>query len=191
MSGYSRLRSCWPVVILVILAVSLYGSVACAQEGIEVSSWDLIDRSADYDGKRVVYQGEIVGEVLDRGKHAWITVNDDRYNDGHLHEFEELKGTNTGMGVYCRAEMLDGVTYLGSYRACGDTLEVVGTFHMSSPEHGGDLMIDAREIRVVRKGHPIEDHPLGYSPLIAIILMPVCLVMGLAWIIRRRGYLKG
>jgi aspartyl/asparaginyl-tRNA synthetase len=101
-----------------------------------VSSAELIVNAKQYDGKTVTYQGEAVGDIMRRGDYAWVNLNDG----------------NAAIGVLVKKTDLADITYLGSYRAKGDVVEVVGIFNRSCPEHGGDLDIHAQEIKKIIPG---------------------------------------
>lgn len=150
----------------------------------EVSSTDLIENPDRYNGETVVYVGEVVVEILDRGDYAWITVNDDHYARRHLHRYEELKGGNSGIGVYCGRDMLGDVTHVGTYKTAGDLVRVTGTFYRSNPEHGGDLMIEADSISVVRDGYDIDHSGPGAKLLWLAGMAAVSLVLG--WLLYNR-----
>lgn len=182
-------RSLCAIILLVlsglVLAFMLAG-VAFAEGPAEVGSRELIERPDDFDGRSVTYTGEIVGEILRRGEYAWINVNDDEYGDGHIRKYEELKGTNTGICIYCRAEMVEDVSFIGSYNASGDKLRITGTFYKASPEHGGALMIEAQDVSVVREGHKVTVHRLGNRLLVVLALVVVSFLLWVVW----RGRVK-
>jgi len=118
-----------------ILAHVFFASPSYAQT---VSSLELINNAKQYDGKTVTYQGEAIGDIMARGEHAWINLN-----DGY-----------TAIGVWVRKNDIKDIAYLGNYRAKGDIIEVSGIFNRSCPEHGGDLDIHAREIKKIIPGGP-------------------------------------
>lgn len=176
-------------VVLVIMAgavLALAGTGARADD-VRVSSEELIENSDYYNGRKVVYTGEVVGAVLERGEYCWITVNDDDYGQKPVREYEELKGGNTGMGVYCRSDMLEEVTMVGSYRTAGDLIKVTGVFYKASPQHGGDTMIEAEEISVIRKGWRVTAKRGVAGEVAAFILLVIAaLALGAVWLNRRR-----
>ncbi|MDI6605929.1 MAG: hypothetical protein QME65_02145, partial [Candidatus Omnitrophota bacterium] len=53
------------------LHFALIGSLAFAQP---VSSTELIENAQAYDGKRVAYAGEVIGDIMRRGNFAWLNV---------------------------------------------------------------------------------------------------------------------
>ncbi len=176
-------------VVLVIMAGALLAltTVALADGGDRVSSEELIENSDYYDRRTVVYTGEVVGEVLRRGEYCWITVNDDFYGQKPVREYQELKGGNTGMGVYCRSDMLEDVTMVGSYRTAGDVIKVTGVFYKASPQHGGDTMIEAEEVSVIQKGWRVKARRGYAGEVVALILLVIAaLALGAVWLSRRR-----
>ena len=119
------------VFLLFTLHFTLY--TAYAQP---ISSTEFIKNAKFYDGKLVVYEGEVIGDVMKRGENAWINVND---------------GTNA-VGVWIKASFIKDINYTGSYKSSGDRVEVVGVFNRSCIEHGGDLDIHAQSLRKINSG---------------------------------------
>ena len=182
-----RLTAAVMLVILAGAVLALAGTAARADDGIRVSSEELIENSDFYDRMKVIYTGEVVGDILGRGEYCWITVNDDHYGRKPICKYEELKGGNTGMGVYCRSDMLEEVTWVGSYRNVGDLIKVTGVFYKASPRHGGDTMIEAEEISVIRKGGDVEVRRGIIGEVTAFLVLVVAsLALGAAWLSRRR-----
>ncbi len=170
--------------ILALLASALAGVAGAAE--MTVSSVDLIERSNAYDGKEVVFKGEAVGDILHRGDNAWVAVNDDHYSRKPLRENEELKGGNSGIGIYGPSIEIDKIHLLGSYRTQGDIVEVRGTFYKSSARHGGDLCIVARSLRVLQEGHGLPRGGANAELVAAGALAVVCLVLAGLIAARRR-----
>ena len=140
------LKICVIVAILLILLVPL----ARAESGEA-----LIENSASFDGKTVTFTGEVIG-VFIRGDYAWVNILDNE----------------VAIGVLCRAEDARKVTVIGDYRHVGDTVEVIGTFHMADPQQGGDLDIRADNFNVVAVGRE-----LSRSPSLPLITFSVVLML--------------
>ncbi|MDD5680973.1 MAG: DNA-binding protein, partial [Candidatus Omnitrophica bacterium] len=75
-----------------------------------ISSTELIKDAKQHDGKNVTFQGEVVGDIMIRGEHAWLSVND---------------GPNA-IGIWIDKELIDDIQYVGSYGKKGDIVEVAG-----------------------------------------------------------------
>lgn len=166
---------------MVLLAIALLVlGCSAALADVNVSSSDLIENPDRYDGRRVRYRGEAIGFILSQGEGAWVTVNDDHYHRRHIHEHGELEGANSGIAVHGPAYLFAPVRVLGSYTARGDIVEASGVFHRANPAYGGDLMIEADELRVVSRGYPVGGHGWGNAPLIAVSLLLVSALLGLA-----------
>ena len=103
------------------------------------TSLDLLNNAKQYDGKTISYKGEVIGDVMIRGDHAWLHVND---------------GT-IAIGIWATKTMIQDIRYAGDYHKKGDIVEVSGTFHRSCSEHGGDLDIHASEIKKITSGSPV------------------------------------
>ncbi|MCM8823850.1 MAG: hypothetical protein NC822_04145, partial [Candidatus Omnitrophica bacterium] len=69
------------------------------------------------------------------------------------------------------------VSFTGNYRYNGDWIEIKGIFNRACLQHGGDLDIHAKTIRIIRKGSLREDKipafkiNLGVSLIIAYLLL--------------------
>lgn len=154
------------IVLLASLALSLPAVLlpACAAaEGaaVEVSSSDLLNNWEDLDGREVIYRGEAVGDVMARGDHAWITVNDDHYSREALQEAGKLRGGNSGIGIWLPVGEAEKIATLGRNKTQGDYVEVRGVFNADCMEHGGDFDIHASSLEVLAPGRPIDTGPSG------------------------------
>jgi hypothetical protein len=124
------------VLTLLILTVTFCPGIALSGG---ISSEDLIRNARQYDGKLVVYSGEVIGDVMKRGKFAWVNIND---------------GGNA-IGIWMSAAFTKEINFTGDYKNRGDILEVTGVFNRACLEHGGDLDIHAQAIRKVSNGRVI------------------------------------
>ncbi len=118
-----------------------------------VSLEELIDHSDLYDGRTVAYEGEAIGNILNRGKYAWINVSD---------------GSNSAIGIYMTEEQADKISLLGHYETVGDRIRIQGIFHEACNEHGGDLDIHAETVEVIEKGRTEKEEVSQSSVLIAV-----------------------
>ncbi len=122
----------------ILLGIVFLGGQSFAQA---VSSADLIQNAKDYDGKTVVYIGEVIGEVMARGEYAWVNLND---------------GKNA-LGVWVKKDLAGLIAHTGSYKNIGDLVEVVGEFRRSCLDHGGDLDIHAQSLSLIKSGYGVAD----------------------------------
>jgi len=142
-------------------------NLACA-EG--VSSEELIKDYRLYEGKEVVFAGEVVGDVMLRGEYAWVNLND---------------GINA-IGVWVKAGLARQIQYSGSYKAQGEWSEVKGIFNHSCPLHGGDLDIHAESLRRVEPGTRTEERlDLNKRKIAFIFAAILCLIWILSLLNRK------
>lgn len=134
-----------------------------------VSSTELIEKAADWNGKTVHYCGEAVGDILYRGDYAWVNLSD---------------GVNT-ISCFIPASEANKITLLGRYGAVGDTVELTGTFHRDCAEHGGDLDIHADALSVTVRGHAAGKEPSAPLVLSAGALF-LCAFAGVVLVIRKK-----
>jgi len=156
------------LLVIIALLLLLVPSMALAEsEG--VSSNDLIDHAKDYDGTTVVYEGEVLGDILARGDFAWLAVSD---------------GSNT-IGLYVTAAQAKQISVVGGYGKKGDTIRATGVFHRACAEHGGDLDIHTSTVTVLSTGARV---PMPLSRLVTTlaIALPVPAVVLLFLVWKRR-----
>jgi hypothetical protein len=139
-------------------------STVCFAQSI--SSTELINNAKFYDGKIVVYAGEVIGDVMVRGEYAWININD---------------GENA-LGIWVNKNLAKDIIYAGSYKSKGDWVEVTGVFQRACPQHGGDLDIHAQATRKINSGRGISERLNPAKKNLALILLGV---LSLVWILRR------
>ena len=144
--------------------------VPCDLFAQPVPSADLISKASQYDGKVVVYEGEVIGDVMVRGEYAWINVND---------------GSNA-IGIWAPKALLRDVVFTGSYKSKGDGVEITGVFRRVCPEHGGDMDIHAISLRKTGAGRiVVERLNLDKKNLIVVLFGALCLVWILSLFIRK------
>jgi hypothetical protein len=106
-----------------------------------ISSTELINNAKQYDAKTVVYEGEVIGDIMVRGEFAWINVND---------------GKNA-IGIWIDKNLTRDIQYSGSYKFKGDWIEITGVFQRACPQHGGDLDIHAQSIKNIQRGRLVQE----------------------------------
>jgi hypothetical protein len=155
------------LVVLVIFVVFGFALNGYAQP---ISSNELINNAKQYNNKLVVYEGEVIGDIMARGDYAWINVHDG----------------DKAIGIWLPAFLLKDITYTGSYKSRGDGVEITGIFHRACPEHGGDLDIHAQAIRKTGAGRiVIERLNIDKRNQVIILFAVFCLVWILSLFIRK------
>ncbi len=124
-----------------------------------VTGNDLVEDARFYDGARIEFVGEVVGDIMAREDFVWLNVND---------------GTRA-IGVWAKKDMVKDIKIAGDYNNAGDRIKVNGIFNRACREHGGDLDIHAESIYLIEKGHPIE-HPIGFKKIIVTVVLFLLLV---------------
>jgi hypothetical protein len=139
--------------------ILLCGTACFAQP---ISSTELINKAGQYDGKNVVYAGEVIGDVMERGDFAWVNVND---------------GENA-IGIWLNKELAGEIRFTGSYHARGDRLEITGIFNRGCIQHGGDMDIHAQTVRTISPGELVrEEFDTGKRNFTFILLGALALVL--------------
>ncbi len=154
--------------VLVLVLLCLF--VIRVEAALAVSAKELLENAELYDGKEIIYKGEVIGDIMLRGESAWVNVRDD-----------------TGViGIFCPRDLVGEIKYPGSYQYRGDLVSVRGIFHHSCSQHGGDSDIHAERITLLQQGEPLA-HPLEPQKVQAsIILSAIVLVLAIIYLIVRR-----
>jgi hypothetical protein len=139
---------------------------------VTVTSDDLYDCPAYFDGRRVRYSGEVVGGVLQRRDGAWVQLNDDVYagQPGPLPTHRHYRGANSGVGVWLPSELAGAITNVGGPGVRGDTLTIEGIFWQVDPHAFEAAVLRAERGSLVRVGQPTPDPPLRNRMVVAAAL---------------------
>jgi len=151
--------------ISIIISTCYLLPVTCYSQ---VSSTDLINNAKQYDGQEIVYIGEVIGDVMVRGKFAWVNVND----------------TKNAIGIWLAADLVKEISYTGSYKSKGDIVEVKGKFNRTCLEHGGDLDIHAQSLQIIKKGENVDEVISPRKIKVAIAFLIICLTLTVIYFIR-------
>jgi len=137
----------------------LQASFAYAQA---VTGRQLIDNAAEYNGKIILFEGEVIGDIMIRGDHAWINVSDG----------------DTALGIWTEKKLTEGLTHTGGYNSKGDWIRIYGIFSRACGEHSGELDIHAQSIKVLNSGGIIQERlNLGKRNIALVLLGALCLVV--------------
>lgn len=183
-----RRASCVLVVALALVAGAAPAYAVTASPNSPTSG-QLVEAPATWDGTSVTFTGEAIGEVMRRGDHAWIHLNDDAYYLENVEEGAELGGYNSGHAVWLPAKLAEQVTVCGDYKHEGDVVRVTGVFNAACAEHGGDMDIHAEQAVVVTPGHDAKDpiHPNKIPAAIVLVVLATVLGVVDARALPRRG----
>jgi hypothetical protein len=161
--------------VLAVLLGALM-AVTCSADEV-VTTTELVDHMARYDGQVVTIRGEAIGDLMVRGVHAWITVNDDAYSRTSLQEKRDFKGlANMGIGVWVPESEGRKIEVFGGYKNKGSVVRLTGIFHRACEEHGGDTDIHAERVEVLVQGHTFIK-PFPWAELIGVILLGIVIAV--------------
>ncbi|MCL6471482.1 MAG: DNA-binding protein [Firmicutes bacterium] len=123
------------VLVKVLLVIMILFALELPAYGL-TSSTELLEDGKKYTGKRIIFQGEAIGDVMKRGSYGWVNLRD-----------EEI-----AVGVWAPVGMLEKIKYTGDYDHRGDTVEVEGVFSQNCKEHEGEIDIHAESLKIVEAG---------------------------------------
>ncbi len=102
-----------------------------------VTARELINENKAWDGKKVLFKGEVIGDIMARGDFVWVNVQDE---------------TNT-IGVLAGKEFARELSQGGDYQHRGDIVEIEGKFFKADASLGGEMCIRAEKYVMIKKGY--------------------------------------
>ena len=195
----NRFRFC-RAAILILLFLGLLAAwriPVSASAPMPVDSAKMLYEAAEYDGKTVVFTGEIIGDVMKRENGTWINVSDgsnalgifvspslkitlsqisDTIASNPVPAGTQADNSNTGSLMETSLQISD--LQAGTYRQSGDRVQITGIFHRACPDHGGDVDIHATALHLVAKGQSTS-HDI--RPVMAatamLLLLPIAVLV--------------
>jgi hypothetical protein len=150
--------------------------------GGRVSSTQVYACPAAFDGLRVTFVGEAIGEVLPRRGGAWLQVNDDDYalEVGPLGPHLERRGFSGGMSVWLPDGLHERIEGVGRHERRGDVLLLEGAVFRADPDDGGGITLRADSLQVLA---PTVEIPEPFHLVQAIVagLLAMLALAGLVW----------
>jgi len=149
------------------ISIMFFSCMVCYAQPI--SSTELINNAKEYDGKTVVYAGEVIGDVMVRGDFAWVNLSDDQ----------------NAIGIWLDKKLAKEIQFTGSYQTKGDRVEITGVFQRNCIQHGGDMDIHAQGLRKISPGEPVQEKIDTVKRKFAIILLGILFLVLI--FVRRQG----
>lgn len=161
----------WFVAAYLLVGVHWCSSLH-AQESAYYKVDELIKLGKEMDGKEVIIQGEVIGDIMPRQKgYLWFNLQD-----------------STGvMGVWVQGVLAREIIVAGDYNYHGDLVEVSGVFARADRELGGETCLRAQSIDILKHGHKIEHalNPIKIK-IAAVLAVLAGILLFLRLIIQRR-----
>lgn len=154
--------------------------------GRRITSGQVMECPAAFDGRRVSYAGEVIGDLLHRDGGAWVLVNDDDYAlaVGPLPGHQVHRGTNSGLTVWLPSDLTDRITGLGQPNQRGDIVHIEGHILRTDPDDGGGLTLRADRLEVLEPSQQVNE-PL-HLPQAILALTSLVAAIVLATVRRRK-----
>jgi hypothetical protein len=152
------------------------------EAGGRISSTQVYQCPAAFDGLEVSFAGEVVGELLARPGGVWAQVNDDAYalETGPLIDHREQSGFNLGMTVWLPDGLHQGIGDVGRADRRGDVVLVRGTLLRADPDDGGGITLRADELEVLAPSLEIQP-PFHTVQAVVAGVLAVIAVMTALW----------
>jgi hypothetical protein len=150
--------------------------------GGRVSSAQVYACPAAFDGLRVTFVGEAIGEVLLRRGGAWLQVNDDDYalEVGPLGPHVERRGFSGGISVWLPDGLHERIEGVGRHERRGDVLLLEGAVFRADPDDGGGITLRADSLQILA---PTVEIPEPFHLVQAIVagLLAMLALASLVW----------
>jgi hypothetical protein len=132
---------------------------------------DFLTQSAKYDGQKVTFIAEVIGEILSADQGYWINVSADGYS----------------LGVFSADRALfETLTIFGAYKITGDTVSLNGTFFSRCPQHGISC-IHGESLKVLSPGIAHNETVSETKKRTVYILGMICLIVLIIYLIKGRS----
>lgn len=147
-----------------MLSFFLIGSLNVRGQTLE----EIVKAPTLYDGKKVVVEGEAIGECLKDKGGLWINISRDGYN----------------IGVFFKDKRLAAkIKNFGSYKVRGDIVKVKGFFYAQCPFHI-QPDIHAQGVEVVEEGGPRVEGVERFKITLSLVLGIICLTLASIYFIK-------
>jgi hypothetical protein len=149
--------------------------------GGRVSSTQIYACPAAYDGLRVTYAGEPVGELLPRRDGVWAQVNDDDYalEVGPISGHRELRGFNSGLSVWLPDGLHEQIGEVGRPGRRGDVVLLTGVLLRADPDDGGGITLRADQLEVLAPGIEVAAPLHRIQAVVAALLVVLAAITAL------------
>jgi hypothetical protein len=140
--------------------------------GGRVSSSQVYACPSAFDGFRVTFVGEAIGEVLRRDGGAWVQVNDDDYalQVGPIGAHLEQRGFNTGLSVWLPDGLHERIGGVGRPELRGDVVALEGVLLRADPDDGGGITLRADRLEVLATAQEVPEVFHHIQALVAAVL---------------------
>ena len=169
--------------IAAVLSILLATSPGAVGAAVEVTVGQLVSTGANWAGRRVIVEGELIGDYGFRDDGwMWTQLNGDVYVSSPLRGGGKPVGGNSGIGVrmpHLLARDLDGP---GRYGAHGPVVRVTGTWKWHDPDRQGESYLEVDSIEVIAPGRLLPEEP-DWS----ILALGTALLLAAAFIMPRRS----
>jgi hypothetical protein len=155
--------------------------------GGRLSSAQIYACPSAFDGFRVTFVGEAIGEVLRRRGGAWVQVNDDDYalDVGPIGAHLEQRGFNSGLSVWLPDGLHERIGGVGRPELRGDVLALEGVLLRADPADGGGITLRADRLEVVAPAVEVPEVLHVLQAIVAAVLA-VAALAALVWSRRAR-----
>lgn len=148
----------------ILLLGAYFGAGLCvcpqvqAQEATYHKIDELILKAQEFDGKEIVIQGEVIGDVMPRQNgYLWFNVQD-----------------STGIiGVWVHGLLAREIIVVGDYNYRGDEIEISGVFMRADSELAGETCVRAGSIDILKHGHradlPLNPIKIKITAVLAVL----------------------
>ena len=124
---------------------------------------EILKNSQDFDNRKIVFEGEVIGEPLKGEEGVWINV----------------KQGKVSIGVFLEdSEAINKIKNYGSYKRRGDWVQIEGIFFNNCPIHL-ERDVHAYKLKVIKPGFLLREEISLFKVKLSLGLALLCLTLGI------------
>lgn len=136
--------------------------------GFAFSLKDVFTDPRKFDGKEVVFQGEVIEECLKGEGGLWLNI--------------KTKDIFVGVFVHDK-KLIAPIKFFGSYRYKGDIVRIKGVFNNYCSQHK-ERDIHLSQLWVIKRGELRDISVLPYKKKLFIVVFIICLTLSIFYFIK-------
>ena len=154
-----------------ILFCSPLLSLHASAEEKSVTIIELIEHADEFEGKEIIVEAEVIGDIMKRGSYSWVNVLD----------------KTSSIGVWTNNDNINQIGITGHYKQKGDIVKITGVFHDACLEHGGEADIHCLDMQIIQTGYKTKDSLSIHKLISTIFLIIVAGILGYTYYRRYHG----
>lgn len=166
------MRRTLTVVVCAVVSVVPIAPAEAAEGAVQVDVAQLLSEPAEWNRRRVVLTGELVGDYSSRANGVWVQLNDDSFVGSPIGAGGIPDTVNIGIGARIPNDAFEEIEGPpGRYGRTGPVVRLEGVFMHSDPALQGEtyVAVETAATLTAARNHPIPGPDL-WLPVGAVLL---------------------